>query len=177
MLSIIVLVASMAAPQLISMIRESTVFEAADQVREAAGEARRFAVDTGIDYEFRYEIGGATIVILPSEQELNVDEAQNSSNSTEKYMRLLVELPEEMSLRAPEGVEEIPETLDAIRFGELTGDRLTDKAWATPVLFRFDGTAQDFELRVSDKDGLTSNVSIRGLTGSIRVSQVFQEDS
>jgi prepilin-type N-terminal cleavage/methylation domain-containing protein len=175
-MSIIVMVASMAAPQLMSMIRESTVFEAADQVREAAAEARRFSIDTGIDYELRYEVGGATVVILPSELELNVDESQNTSNTTEKYMRLLVELPEEIRLRAPDGVEEVSESLDAVRFGDLSGDMLTQKSWSAPILFRFDGTADNFTLRVSDKDGLTSNISIRGLTGSIRVSQVFQED-
>lgn len=174
-LGIIVAIASMAMPQLISSIRESSVFDAADRIRETAAEARRFAIDTGVDYEFRYEVGGAAVVVLPAENEQAAYDEQDTNNTTEKWMRLLEELPEGFTLRAPEGVTEAGETLDAIRFGDLQGESLTRKSWSTPVIFRFDGTAEDFELRVVNEDGLTSVVSIRGLTGSIKTSQVFQE--
>ena len=175
-MGIIVLIASMAMPQLISSIRESTVFDAADQVREAAAEARRFAIDTGVDYEFRYEIGGGTVVVLPSEDEQAAYDEQDTNTTTEKWMRLIEELPEGFLLKAPEGTEETGETLDAVRFGDLQGESLTRKTWSAPIMFRFDGTADDFELRVSDEESLTSIVSIRGLTGSIRTSQVFLDE-
>ncbi len=176
MLAIIVMVASMAAPQMISMLRESVVFEAADQIREATGDARRFAIDSGIDYEFRYEINGNNLVVLPSEQEQQNDSITSDENN-ERFRRTLVELPAEIRLQAADDVEEVPESLDGIVFGNLKGDNLAQKIWSKPLLFRFDGTAaEDFELRVSDAQGLTSKVTVRSLTGAARVSQVFQED-
>ena len=174
--AIIALVAAMAAPQLLSMIRESTVFEAADNVRETMGESRRYAIDTGIDYEFRYEVNGSTVVVLPSELEQDVDESDNTSQTTGSYVRLAVELPESIQVKAAEGVEESSERLEASVFGNLAGSQLSQKSWSAPVLFRFDGTSDDFELRVTDENGLTSTVSVRGLTGSARTSQVYEEE-
>lgn len=175
-LAILAIIAAMAAPQLMSMIRESTVFEAADQVRETMGEARRFAIETGIDYEFRYELDGSTIVILPSELEQVVDETRGTSKTNDEYVRLSVELPETLRLNAGADMEETSERLEPSIFGSLGGTQLSQKTWSQAVLFRFDGTSEDFELLVSDEQGLTSKVSIRGLTGSARVGQVYREE-
>ena len=173
--AIVVGVSAAAAPQLMSMIRESAVFEASDNVRETMGEARRYAIDTGIDYEFRYEINGASIVVLPSENELNLDESGTTSTTTERYMRLSLDLPESMQLRGAAGVDEVSENLEPERLGDLPSN-LAEKSWSAPVVFRFDGTVRDFELRVSDKSGLTSKVILRGLTGAARTTAVYQEE-
>ena len=175
-LSIIVVIASMAVPQMMSIIRESAVLEAADRVRETAGEARRFAIDAGIDYELRHEINGSAVVVLPTEQEISPSKAADSDPPPEQNRRLLLELPEEIQLSTSDDTEEA-ETLDSARFGNLTGVLLTQKSWSRPLIFRFDGTTQDFELRVSGNGGLTSKVTIRGLTGAARTSQVYQEDN
>lgn len=168
-------ISAMAAPQLMSMIRESAVYEAADQVRGVLGDTRRFAIDTGIDYEFRYEVSGTSIVVLPSENELNLNESDNTSTTTGDYMRLSFDLPESLRLRAAADTEEVSERIEPERFGSLAGNQLAQKSWSAPVMFRFDGTAQDFELRVSDEAGLTSRVTLRGLTGSARISAVYRE--
>ncbi len=175
-LAILAMISAMAAPQLMSMMRESTVFEAADRVRETLGQTRQFAIDTGIDYEFRYELNGPTMVILPAESELNLDDSGSKSTTTEEYVRLLVLLSDDMRLRADDGVEELSETLDAERFGSLGGAELERKTWSRPIMFRFDGMADDFVFRVSDKEGLTSEIALRGITGTARTSQVYQEE-
>lgn len=174
-MGILALISAMAAPQLMSMIRESTVFEAGDRIREAMGEARRFAVDTGIDYQFRYEVDGNTIVVLPCEQELNLDESGTSSTTTEKYIRLMVEFPEELRLHGA-SLTQATERLDPALFGDLPGGALAQKSWSSPITFRFDGTSDTAEVRVSDANRLTCNVTVRSLTGSARVSQVYQEE-
>jgi len=174
-LGILATISAMAAPQLMSLMRESTVFKEADRVREAMADARRYAIDTGIDYEFRFEANGANVVVLPSENELNVDDSGNSK-TTEKYIRLSLELPEDFRLHlGPDGELE-SETLDVTRFGDLDASTLSRMSWSAPVMFRFDGTSQDFTLHVADKERLTAEVSVRGLTGTIRTSQVYQED-
>ena len=173
--AIIAMISAMASPQLMSLMRENAVFDAADQVRASLGETRRYAIDTGIDYEFRFEVNGATAVVLPSESEQNVNEA-GQSTTTDSYVRMLVELPEGMRIRADQDVEMATETLDPERFGGLGGSQLAQKAWATAVLFRFDGTSDDFVFRVSDKAGLTCKVTLRGLTGTSKTGLVYQED-
>lgn len=174
-LGIVVSVSAMAMPNLMSMVRENRVFKEADQVREALGNARQHAIDTGIDYEFRYELNGPTVIILPSESELN-ETSEGKSTTTGEYVRQLVPLSEGMRIRAAEGIEESSEVLDAERLGNLGGGELTKKQWSTPVMFRFDGTADDFEFRVSDTEGLTSKITLRGLTGTSRMSQVYPEE-
>ncbi|MEZ6126030.1 MAG: prepilin-type N-terminal cleavage/methylation domain-containing protein [Planctomycetaceae bacterium] len=171
--AILVAVSAMVAPQLMSMVREGVVFRQADEVREVMSEARRYAIDTGIDYEFRYELNGPGVVVLPTETELNVDE-DNQSTTTEKYMRLFLELAEDIQLSSGDPLQQPSETLPPERFGDLNATDLASRSWSTPVLFRFDGTAEDFELKVSDPSLLTSIVSVRGLTGATRTSQVYQ---
>lgn len=174
-LGIIVAIAAMATPNLMSMVQENAVFNEADRLRETLGETRRFAVDTGIDYEFRYELNGPTGVVLPSEVELNETE-EGQSTTTGQYHRALLQMPDGMRIRADEGIEERSETLDADRFGNLGGGELTKKQWSTAIIFRFDGQSDDFVFRVSDKAGLTSKVTLRGLTGTTRTSQVYPEE-
>lgn len=174
-LGIIAMIAALATPNLMSMVQENAVFNEADRLRETLGDARRFAVDTGIDYEFRYELNGPTAVILPAEIELNETE-EGQSTTTAQYHQDLLQMPEGMRIRADAGIEEKSETLDAERFGNLGGAELTKKQWSTPIMFRFDGQADDFVFRVSDKAGLTSKVTLRGLTGTTRTSQVYPEE-
>ncbi|MEZ6130908.1 MAG: prepilin-type N-terminal cleavage/methylation domain-containing protein [Planctomycetaceae bacterium] len=174
-LGILATISAMAARQLMSLMRESTVATEADRIREVMAEARRYAIDTGIDYEFRFEVNGPGVVVLPSENELNVDDAGNST-TTEKYFRISLELPEDFRLHMGKDANVESESLAVERFGDLNSATLSRKTWSTPVMFRFDGTAQDFTLHVADKSLLTAEVSVRGLTGTIRTSQVYQED-
>ena len=175
--AILATIAAMAAPQLMSLVQESSVFREADTVREWMGEARRYAIDTGIDYEFRYEIAGASFVVLPSEQELNIND-NGDSTTTEQYVRIHQELAEGIFLRAGDDDEEVAESLDSERFSGLDATEPSQKSWSAPVMFRFDGTADDFTLKVANIEGLTSEVKVRGLTGSVstRAAEIYQEE-
>ena len=175
--TILSMIAAMAAPQLMSLIRESTVFRQAETVREGMSDARRYAIETGIDYEFRYELNGPSFVVLPSEQELNVNE-DGESTTTEQYYRVHQELTDGIQLKADSDSPESSESLDVERFRGLNATELSQKAWSQAIIFSFDGTAQDFTLRVVDEEGLTAKVIVRGLTGSVstRAAEIYQED-
>lgn len=174
-LSIVVTIAALAVPNLMSMVGENAVFAQADQLRDALGEARRFSIETGIDYEVRYEVGGRHLVVLPNDVTTNETTEQTSTRTDQQYYALLP-LEEGITIRRAKGEEEQSEILDSSRFGDLGGSELSRLRWSTPVMFRFDGTADDFTFRVSNNEGLTSDVSLRGLTGTTRVSQVYPED-
>lgn len=175
--SILAMISAMAAPQLMSLVQESSLFREADSVREWMSNTREYAIDTGIDYEFRYELNGASFVVLPTEEELNVDES-GQSTTTEEYRRVHMELSEGIQLKGPEDVDETSESLDADRFRGLNASELSGKSWSAPILFRFDGTSDDYTLRVVNKDGLTAEVTLRGLTGAVSTgaAKIYRED-
>lgn len=175
MLGIIVALASMAAPNVMEQIRENRVFQQADEVREAMALCRKQAIENGIDYEFRYEINGPSFLILPADIQSSVSE-DGTSSTTEEYFRAAFDLDEDMRLRAEEGIEEQSEQLDSDRLSGLGSPELARKSWSQAILFQFDGRSDDSVVRVSDKEGLTSEVSLRGLTGSVRISQVYPSE-
>lgn len=177
-LSVMVMMAAMVTPSIVAMRREAWLAEETDKVRELMATARQFAVDEGIEYTFHYEVGGNHCVVLPAENEEDVSEATSESGQTavtEEYDRALLELPEELKLNTPEGIDDEVESIDQKRFGSLVGSQLEDKTWSKGIRFRFDGTCDDFELRVTDDTELACNVTLRGLTGGVRTTQVYLE--
>jgi hypothetical protein len=45
--------------------------------------------------------------------------------------------------------------------------------WSSPIVFRADGSADDRTFRVMDEESRSAEITVRGLTGSVRVSPVF----
>lgn len=175
-IGLLVVVAGIAIPGFMSRIRDGQVHRAADSVREVLAEARVFAIDSGIDYQFRYEVNGHSFVVLPTEIEpADSNSTMNDSGSSE-YMRLSGELDETLFLRGMDGESDMTEQLEGTWFGGLPdGGALSQKTWSSPIYFRFDGSATDRKFRVMDEAGRTSELSVRGLTGAIRLAPVYQE--
>jgi prepilin-type N-terminal cleavage/methylation domain-containing protein len=176
-LALLAAVAAITTPTLISEMRNNQVFEAGETVREVLAESRKYAIDSGIDYEFRYEPGGQYFVVIPSEDEPSNANSMQDDSSVANYVSVSGELPENFQIRAMEdSAGESVESLPPETFGQLENAlQLSQKTWSRPILFHFDGTAQDFQFRVSDDERRTVEISIRGLTGAIRLSQVYQE--
>lgn len=175
-LGIMVVLAGLATPSLISRMQDNRVFRAGETVRETLAESRSFAVDSGVDYQFRYVPGGQFFVVIPAELEPSNANSVFDSEATSDVMRLSGELSEELTVSAMPDAEDLVERLDPEWFGALPDSvRLSQQAWSGPILFRFDGTAEDGTFRVSDAEGRTVEISVRGLTGSVSMSQVYQE--
>lgn len=174
--AILVVLAAMAAPNLINQIRENRVARAAESVREIISEARSYAVDSGIDYQFRYESNGRRFVVLPRELEPQDSRSTDGDTSTGNSLRLFGELDESFHLVAAEDAEQATESLEAAWFGQLPGaSRLAQANWSAPVLFHFDGRAEDAAFRITTDSQLAADLTIRGLTGAVRVSAVYPE--
>ena len=175
-LGLIVVVASMAAPSLMDRMRDTSLHGAADQVREILSEARTFAIDSGIDYQFRYEPEGQWFVVLPTEIEPSAANSVNTDSGSAEYMRLSGELEEDHFLRGAKDETDIAEHLESSWFSGLgEASTLASKGWSAPIYFRFDGSATDRTFRVMDKDGRTAELTVRGLTGAVRMSGVYTE--
>ncbi|MFM7059256.1 MAG: Tfp pilus assembly protein FimT/FimU [Planctomycetota bacterium] len=173
-IGVLVAVSSMAVPPLMDRIRAGRVQDAAESVRDVLGNARRYAIDAGVDYHFRYEINGHFFVAIPAEPNPIL---ANSYSGSEEDTRVVVEageIDETIFIRPLSGDTSGGESLEPDAFTDLpNAGELASKTWSAPILFRFDGTSEDKRFRVIDEDQNAAEVSIRGLTGAVRVSQVF----
>ena len=178
-MTIIVTITAMAAPNMMERVRNGRVQEAAEDVREVMAFARQQAIDSGVDYHVRFEVNGQAVVAIPAEpQPTLVNQAGNDSSQTEVLVMSLVLEPEKMFLRAVKGENAGGEQLEPAAFANLDGnDSLSNRSWSTPILFRFDGSAEDRTFRVMDEENRTSEISVRGLTGSIKVAPAFMMEA
>ncbi len=173
-LAIIVAVTAMAAPSMMERVRSGRVQEAAEDVREVLAAARTYAIGTGVDYHFRFEVGGQFAVAIPAEPTVSIGNSFDSDGETADFQYRSGELADTIFLRSSNRDTSGSETLKGMAFGNLenAGD-LATKEWSIPILFRFDGSAEDRTFRVMDEQQRSCDVSVRGLTGAISVSGVF----
>ena len=178
-MTIIVTITAMAAPNMMERVRNGRVQEAAEDVREVLAFARQQAIDSGVDYHVRFEVNGQAIVAIPAEpQPTLVNQAGSNSSKIEVLVMSLVLEPEKMFLRGMKGENAGGEQLEPAVFANLDGNEgLSGRSWSTPILFRFDGSAEDRRFRVMDEENRTSEISVRGLTGAIKVAPVFMMEA
>lgn len=173
-IAVLLSVSAMAIPPMMDRLQSGRVQDAAESVREVLSNTRRYAIDAGVDYQFRYEINGRAFVAIPAEPSPVL---ANSYTGDEEDTRIVVEageLDETLFLRSMSGDETASESLEIDAFTDLpNAGELAQKTWSSPILFRFDGTSEDRQFRVMDEGTRTAEVTVRGLTGSVRVSQVF----
>ncbi|MEN9554793.1 MAG: hypothetical protein RLZZ232_1079 [Planctomycetota bacterium] len=173
-IAVLLSVAAMAVPPMMDRLQSGRVQDAAESVREVLANARRYAIDAGVDYHFRYELNGRAFVAIPAEPSPVL---ANSYSGDEEDTRIVVEageLDETLFIKPMPEADTLSESLEVEAFTDLpNAGELAQKTWSAPILFRFDGTAEDRQFRVMDDGTRTAEITVRGLTGSARVSQVF----
>jgi len=174
--AILVLLAALVAPNVVARIQENRVVQAAEAVRDVIARSRTFALDAGVDYQFRYESSGRNFVVLPLEMEPVDSNSTFGDSETSNYVRLTGELDNGLRLLAVDDDHQTVESLETAWFGQLPNSlQLSQATWSSPIIFRFDGTADDAEFQVTTDDKVTVDLTIRGLTGSVSVSRVYRE--
>jgi len=176
-LAVMTVVAAIAAPNMLESMREGEVYKAAEIVRRTLAESRKFAIDSGLDYQFRYEVNGQSFVVIPSEVEPTTANTITSDSTTGQYYRLSGQLDEGFTLHAAgEDAVDTIEQLESAWFGDLPdAATLASKSWSAPIYFQFDGTAVDARLKVVDEERRTAELTVRGLTGAVRLDPVYTE--
>jgi prepilin-type N-terminal cleavage/methylation domain-containing protein len=173
-LAIILIVSAMAAPSLMERLRSGNVQEAAQQVSEVLAAARTYAIDTGVDYHFRFEVGGNNVIAIPAEPGETLGNSNGSDSDSADFLYRARTLSDSLVLQYSHDSKSGTETLKGPAFGNLeNAGELASKNWSEPILFRFDGSSETMTFRVMDKEQRSCDVSVRGLTGAISTSGVF----
>lgn len=137
--------------------------------------ARVHAIDTGFDYQFRYEPGGQRFLILPYDtQALALQPTSATPTATRPPAKLAGRLPSTQTHF--DAASTGGSTLQTIPAEWLSGihdaDQFVGVNWSAPLLFHADGTAGTAQVAIRDKQSRVVTVSIRALTGSISVSKI-----
>jgi prepilin-type N-terminal cleavage/methylation domain-containing protein len=173
-LAVLITITSIAAPNLMERVRSGRVQEAGEHIRELLGNARRYAVDSGVDYHVRFEVNGHSVIAIPAEPEAQMANSSGQS-TTETVLQLeSVTLDETLFLRSRKDENPGGEQLEPMVFSTLeNAGALGQMTWSSPIVFRADGSADDRTFRVMDEESRSAEITVRGLTGSVRVSPVF----
>ena len=173
-LAIILIVSALAAPSLMDRVRSGNVREAAQHVSEVLAAARTYAIDAGVDYHFRFEVGGNHVVAIPAEPGETLGNSNGSNADSADFLFRSRTLSDTIVRQYSHDSKSGTETLKGPAFGNLENSgELMSKNWSEPILFRFDGSSETMTFRVMDKEQRSCDVSVRGLTGAISTSGVF----
>jgi prepilin-type N-terminal cleavage/methylation domain-containing protein len=190
-LAILCGLAAVAAPNVLRYSREQALVESGARVQGGLASARLRAIETGVDYQFRYEPGGDSFVVIP----LEVAKTQTASaGDVKKAVGLSGKgngagaadvgtgvyrqpsatagmLERLVTFEAAEGA--VMEGLPEIALRDIaTETKLADKKWSRPLVFRSTGSASNAVYRLRGHGGAELTIEVRGLTGATKVGSV-----
>ncbi len=177
-LALMVVIAAISMPLLTSSIAHARLENSGGLVRAAWSKARLAAMQAGEPYVFRYEPKGSRYQIvclsaITAEDADDVNTLPPLSEEDQEYaeadmLRLSKSrLPNEIIFAAGE-VSAVPQLAGAAAAAQ--------GGWSQPIMFYPDGTTSDASLVVANASDQTQRISLRGLTGISRASEVGNED-
>lgn len=172
-LAVISVLAGVTVPSALRMFADSKLSDAAERVRNLVGQTRLHAINTGEQYQFRFEKDGRRFVQLPVELPPATTDTTSAPTATlVRPPRVLGELPEGMRFEAlvmdaaattdPVGSALTPELFQGLPKAQ----DLVSLAWSAPLVFSADGSASDSSWLVVDPRKQSIKVEVRGLTGA-----------
>ncbi len=180
-LALLVTLMLMTYPTLSRLRLEHQLKQGAEMVRLQVASTRLHALESGMDYQFRYEPNGKHFVAVPAEYlaiQAQAAAAQNSGNSAPAAVywktqgEFTVKVKFGVNSTTPEGPSQpLPKEF---LVGFEKQEELSRVAWAPPLIFKADGSARDFAVEIENDDGKYVVLSVRGITGGTTVSQILR---
>jgi prepilin-type N-terminal cleavage/methylation domain-containing protein len=169
-------------PALERFYLEYRVRQGGQLVQTRLAGARVHAIDTGYDYQFRFEPEGQRFLVLPYDsQALAALQAASSttagtsgSTTTVKIPRIAGMLPSTTAhFDSTSTGASAPQPLPAEWLtGMPDADKFTNVNWSAPLLFHADGSAASAQVIIRDKKSRYVVVTVRSMTGSVTVSPI-----
>ena len=177
-LALLVVIGAVATPLLTGSLARARLENSGELVRVAWARARLAAMQAGEPYVFRYEPKGSRyqIVLLSAitaedAEDVNTlppeDEADAEYAEADMLRLSKSRLPQEIVFASGD-VSAVP---------QLAGAAATAGGWSQPIMFYPDGTTSDAAVLIADASDETMRVTLRGLTGISRASEVGSEEA
>lgn len=179
-LGVLVVIASLSWPRMMRYVQENALKQNVETVRRELASTRIHAIESGLTYQFRYEPGGQLFLVFPFErpsapESEGADTTGSSGQPAPPPKVKTVEGRISADFRFETPSNATGQTTGGQRLSDQwlsllkNGAQYTQTTWSPPVLFRPNGESQDTQLVVKDKSGNTIKLTVRGLTGGVRV--------
>lgn len=173
-LAVMVTLAGLSWPRMMRFVTENTLKQNVETVRRELAATRILAIESGLTYQFRFEPNSQAFVILPFDRPEIVATDDRSTTPPAKVKTVVGHLSTDCQFEAAtdkNGKSTGGQRLDEMWLSLIKeGSLYTDTIWSQPILFRPNGESQDAHLVIRDKSGNTIELTVRGLTGGVRVA-------
>jgi prepilin-type N-terminal cleavage/methylation domain-containing protein len=182
-MALLVALMAMSFPTLARLRLEHQLKQGAELVRLEVASTRLHALESGMDYQFRYEPNGKHFVAVPAEYlaiQAQAAAAQNSGNSAPVavYWKSQGEFTVKVKFSATTSNQQAygpPQPLPKeFLVGFQKQEELSRINWAPPLIFKADGSARDFAVEIENEQGKYVVLSVRGITGGTTLSPVLR---
>ncbi|MDB5339360.1 MAG: hypothetical protein JWN70_4979 [Planctomycetaceae bacterium] len=186
-LALLVALMALTFPTLGRLQVEHELKQGAELVRLQITSTRLHALESGMDYQFRFEPGGKHFIAVPAEYQAiqaQATAAQSNPGGTPAAVYWKAEgefqvkvkfsadtsklFTNQMQLQPPQPLP--PEFLTGFKNVTL----LTSVSWSPPLIFKPDGSTQDFSVEIENEKGAYVVLEVRGITGGTQLSQVLR---
>ena len=186
---VLVLLVGLSWPALRSPLAKSRLLDAAKQVRVELVRARLKAIDTGVAQQFRFQPGTGRFVVVPASVAVHesgvVQHRANKPIGTDAFGS------DDTEADADDVNEDVEPTKlsEGIRFvdpaeeeegspidAELSTDSLDNETWSAPIFFHPNGRSKSSRISLSGERDFRVDVTLRGLTGSVKVGEIERSD-
>jgi Tfp pilus assembly protein FimT len=176
-LALLVVIGAVATPLLSNSMARARLENSGELVRAAWARSRLAAMRAGEPYVFRYEPEGSRyqIVLLSAltaedAEDVNAlpaEDEEDAEYAEADMLRLsLSRLPQAIVFAKGE-VAAVPQLAGVAA--------ATEGGWSQPIVFYADGTTSDAAVLIANASDETMRVTLRGLTGISRASEVGSE--
>ncbi|MBS0204722.1 MAG: prepilin-type N-terminal cleavage/methylation domain-containing protein [Planctomycetes bacterium] len=188
-LAVVTVIMAVAWPNVMRISSQQQLTDSGERVRSVASSARVHAIDKGLVYQFRYELGGTHFLVVPFEREFEGVSPNARGTGTAaglgKFSKASGTLPKGVTFAAPTllnpgtaGGAAVTTAGQRLNSTVLSGlpdaSKLENLSWSGPILFQPDGSAADASLDLVDKRNQRVTIHIRGVTGAISVTRIHQ---
>jgi len=185
-LGVLAAVAALSWPMLRGVLDKSRVQEAAKQVGAILGRARLAAIESGTVQQFRFQPGGQQFDISayqgPQTDAATADQVNQAAISDDSAASGPVAamddgvLPDDVTrFQLPDGITFFVPDVVATSPDDVNVQPQDDMGWAPPILFFPSGRSSNARIRLLGQHDLYVDLTLRGLTGTVAVNGVQQQ--
>jgi type II secretory pathway pseudopilin PulG len=174
-LGLLVVIAALTLPALDKPFAGVRLREAADQIRAEWATARVRAIESGETHVFQYSLDGEQYLVGGISLVASLHD--RSLGAADQVADLAAALPEPVERSLPRdvvfaGSETVIDSRSEALAAELAQAITAERDWSEPIFFFADGTTTSTRLVLKNQYDRAIDVSLRGVTGVSKVSNV-----